>query len=250
MPSSIKLCNALLALANLVSGQHTQATTGGNATHAGGSSAPHPPPPKEYLNPHFTNCLYVVLASFLVILAAYRAVTWANRYIRTLVCLNNSTQSYFRKPNLNLAGIIQHLLYAPLFRKCHSQEISIGSSGMGTLPSRLQALFLTGIIGVNVAFCVLGMEWHGKEQNICNQLRNRTGTLAVANMLPLVIMGGRNNPLIGLLHISFDTFNLVHRWFGRIVAIETVAHMIAFSVYKVDAGKISRACGILFAYTS
>lgn len=41
-------------------------------------------------------------------------------------------------------------------------------------------------------------------------------------------MAGRNNPLIKLLGISFDTFNLLHRWFGRIVILEAVAHTLAW----------------------
>jgi hypothetical protein len=49
-------------------------------------------------------------------------------------------------------------------------------------------------------------------------------------MVPLFLMAGRNNPLIKLLGLSFDTFNLLHRWLGRIVALEAVAHTLAFLV--------------------
>jgi hypothetical protein len=41
-------------------------------------------------------------------------------------------------------------------------------------------------------------------------------------------MAGRNNPLIKLLGITFDTFNLLHRWFGRIVLLEALAHTFAY----------------------
>lgn len=41
-------------------------------------------------------------------------------------------------------------------------------------------------------------------------------------------MASRSNPLIKLLGMSFDTFNLLHRWFGRIVVLESVAHTLAF----------------------
>ena len=64
-------------------------------------------------------------------------------------------------------------------------------------------------------------------------LRNRTGTMAVVNMIPLVVMAGRNNPLIPSLNLSYDTFNLIHRWFGRIVAAEAVCHAISFFVKDV-----------------
>lgn len=32
--------------------------------------------------------------------------------------------------------------------------------------------------------------------------------------------------------MSFDTFNLLHRWFGRIVALEAIAHTVAYGVQK------------------
>lgn len=43
----------------------------------------------------------------------------------------------------------------------------------------------------------------------------------------MFLLAGRNNPLIPLLGISFDTYNLLHRWFGRIVILEAIAHTIA-----------------------
>lgn len=41
-------------------------------------------------------------------------------------------------------------------------------------------------------------------------------------------MAGRNNPLIIWLNVSFDTFNLIHRWLGRIVILEAITHTLAF----------------------
>jgi hypothetical protein len=43
-------------------------------------------------------------------------------------------------------------------------------------------------------------------------------------------MAARNNPLISWLNLSFDTFNLLHRWFGRIVVLEAIAHTVAWGV--------------------
>lgn len=33
-----------------------------------------------------------------------------------------------------------------------------------------------------------------------------------------------------MLGISFDTFNLIHRWFGRIVMLEAVAHVLSYII--------------------
>jgi hypothetical protein len=51
----------------------------------------------------------------------------------------------------------------------------------------------------------------------------------------LFIMSARNNPLINWLNLSFDTFNLLHRWFGRIVVLESLAHAIAWGVSQVTS---------------
>jgi len=43
-------------------------------------------------------------------------------------------------------------------------------------------------------------------------------------------MAARNNPLINWLNMSFDTFNLFHRWTGRIVVIEAIVHVVAYGL--------------------
>lgn len=48
-------------------------------------------------------------------------------------------------------------------------------------------------------------------------------------------MAARNNPLINWLNLSFDTFYLLHRWFGRIVVLEVLAHAIAWAVSEVSS---------------
>ncbi|KAL8946883.1 MAG: hypothetical protein Q9183_007849, partial [Haloplaca sp. 2 TL-2023] len=51
-------------------------------------------------------------------------------------------------------------------------------------------------------------------------------------MMPLIIFAGRNNTLIPLLRVSFDTFNIFHRWIGRLVAVEALAHTFAWMAVK------------------
>jgi hypothetical protein len=47
-------------------------------------------------------------------------------------------------------------------------------------------------------------------------------------------MAARNNPLINWLNLSFDTFNLLHRWTGRIVVLEALTHTIAWAASTVS----------------
>ena len=189
-------------------------------------------------NELFAHYLLILLAGIAIALGVYRVVIHSVQYIRTLTCLNNDTQRYFRAPNHAFGNIKQHLLYAPLLRKRHNRELRISALNLGVLPTRFQSLFLTAVVLMNVIFCVYKIEWHGQQSALLSHLRNRTGTLAVVNMIPLVIMAGRNNPLILLLNVSFGNFNFIHRWFGRIVVVEAVVHVLAFTISMVNKGKL------------
>ncbi|KAL8848898.1 MAG: hypothetical protein Q9221_006123 [Calogaya cf. arnoldii] len=188
-------------------------------------------------NTRFARYTLTVLSGIVILLAIFRVVIHSVRYIRTLTCLNNDTQRYFRAPNLAYGAVKQHLLYAPLFRRRHLRELHFGWFHMGYVPSRFQSLFLAVVIIMNVTLSVAGIEWNGTRAAALSHLRNRTGTLSVINMIPLVVLAGRNNPLISLLSISFDNFNLVHRWFGRIVVVQALAHSVAEVINVVDQGK-------------
>jgi hypothetical protein len=42
--------------------------------------------------------------------------------------------------------------------------------------------------------------------------------------------------LIPLLGVPYDTFNLLHRWLGRIVVLEALAHVFAYCIPKASEG--------------
>lgn len=172
----------------------------------------------------FSYYTLTVLGAIVISMIVYRIVISSVRHIRALTCLSNDSQRYFKMPNRTFGWIKQHLLYAPLLRSRHQEQMRIGPMKTGILPTRFQSLLLAGIITMNVVLCAYGIEWNGPITTKLEHLRNRSGTLAVVDMIPLVIMAGRNNPLIGWLDVSYDTFNLMHRWFGRIVASLAVSH--------------------------
>ncbi|KAI1648501.1 FAD-binding domain-containing protein [Daldinia loculata] len=188
-------------------------------------------------NESLSNYLLIVCAALSLGLIIWRITTALQKYIRTVTSLTNDTQRYFARPSTKFAWIKKNLLYAPMFRKRHNREFQLSSAiNVGTLPTRFQFLFLVGYLATNVAFCVVHIPFADSFADACKQLRNRSGTLAVANMIPLFLMASRNNPLIPLLGMSFDTFNLMHRWFGRIVALEAVCHTFAFWAASAATG--------------
>jgi hypothetical protein len=62
------------------------------------------------------------------------------------------------------------------------------------------------------------------------------GSITDFNQVPLFIMAGRSNPLISWLGLSFDNFNLLHRWFGRIVVLEAITHTVAWGASAFSTG--------------
>ena len=182
----------------------------------------------------FSHYLLIALGALVISMIIYRIAIHSVKHIRTLTSLNNDSQRYFEMPNVTFGWIKQHLLYAPLFRRRHQ----IGPVKIGILPTRFQSLLLAGIITMNVVLCAYGIEWNGPIITKLEHLRNRSGTLAVVNMIPLVVMAGRNNPLIGWLSISYDTFNMMHRSFGRVVASFAVSHgVVEIMVIVIDGRK-------------
>jgi len=201
---------------------------------AGGGATTSPEQKKAALeaaleNQALSNYLFYICASISAALIIWRVWTVIVKYVRTVASLNNDNQRYFAQSDSKVSWIKRNVLYAPVFSKRHNREIQLSSAiNVGTLPSRFQLLFLTGYLATNIAFCVIDIPFAGSFADAAKQLRNRTGTLAVVNMIPLFLMAGRNNPLIQMLGISFDTFNLLHRWFGRIVILESIAHTLAW----------------------
>ena len=206
-------------------------------------------------NVEFGTNIIIILGSLAAATLVFNLVMHSVRYIRTLACLNNEKQRFFRTSPHFYAFFKQHLLYAPLLSRQHSKQLRMGAVDVGMLPTRLQSILLAGIIGANIAFTVIGMEWNGTppdnpmpQQTLLQHLRNRSGTLAIFNMIPLIIMAGRNNPLITWLGVSFDTFILLHRWFGRIVVSLAIVHStVEFISMNIMAGPMHLSGAALLA---
>lgn len=178
MSTSTRLL-AVVALANMVSGAAPAAATGAAAVAAKNESAK-----ANILNQDFYNYLFIICGSLVVAMILWRLSTELVKYVRQLTSLNNETQSYFVTPSDRFASFKKHILYAPVFGKRHNREFQMSSAvNMGTLPTRLQLAFLIGYFGTNIAFCVVSINWDLAYADTLKQLRNRTGILAVVNMV-------------------------------------------------------------------
>ncbi|KAJ5720171.1 hypothetical protein N7493_007049 [Penicillium malachiteum] len=158
-------------------------------------------------------------------------------HLRRLSTFGDQNQRYYVQAHERFSWVKKHVIYAPLFRNRHNRELQLSQAiNMGTLPSRFHAFLVVGIVAMNVALCVVTTPYGTEEDTLAGIVRNRTGTMATVNLIPLILMAGRNNPLIAMLHVPFDTWNLLHRWLGRIVVLEALAHTFAWMVPKVQEG--------------
>lgn len=146
-------------------------------------------------------------------------------------------QGYWKSAQWSwMPSLKKNLIYAPFWRKRHNREIRLSSAiSIGTLPSRLHSIILGGYLLSNIIY-MFYLDWiQSNRYALAAEIRGRSGTLAVVNMVPLIILAGRNNPLIPILQVSFDTYNLLHRWMGRMVVLEALVHTIAWAYVQVAA---------------
>lgn len=131
--------------------------------------------------------------------------------------------------------IDRYILSAPLWRKRHNRSFQLSSAiENGTLPGRWHSIILVIYVGLNIAWCCI-LPYAEEHEAVMASLRGRTGTLAALNLIPTILFALRNNPLIPLLQVSYDDFNLFHRWAARITIIESIVHTIAW-VYSTKVG--------------
>ncbi|EAW11758.1 ferric reductase family protein [Aspergillus clavatus NRRL 1] len=181
--------------------------------------------PHRPMNPALATPLFVISGAFLVLFLVRMDIRFRHsRRLRDI--LQTEDQSRYSQIKTPFAWMKKHVLYAPLFSTRHSREFRLANRiHMGTIPLRLEAILLLGYIAVNIIFLVGLVDWWTEYQEKMYQLKYAAGHLAVMNSPALVLTAGRNNPLIPLLGIPFDTFNLLHRWVGRIMVAGAIIHM-------------------------
>lgn len=184
-----------------------------------GSGPREPPMSPEVAVPLF------VLGGLVVVLFIWRTAVRLGHRRRSKLALRVGDQTPLSQTSYTSSSLKKHVLYAPLFSKRHSREFRFLRLHMGTIPLRSEVVLLLVYLALNVTFLIVTVDWWEDFSKKMFQLKYAAGHLAVMNTPGLVLSAGRNNPLVPLLGISFDTFNLMHRWVGRVIAANAVIHM-------------------------
>ncbi|KAE8450255.1 hypothetical protein EG329_006683 [Mollisiaceae sp. DMI_Dod_QoI] len=188
------------------------------------------------LNNLFRVILWWSLGVLAMLILVIRMIQRAKAHMRHMAAMGSTSQAYWAQNRWNWWKFKKHILYAPLGKKRHNREFKLSSAlNMGTLPSRFHSILIALYIFSNIGYCLAVNYWREDKYSMFAELRGRAGVLAVVNMIALVILAGRNNPLISLLQISFDTYNLIHRWMGRMVVIFSLVHTLCWAYVKYKA---------------
>lgn len=218
-------------------------TKAGNATSAASNSTAkstakpkaRPENPETVENWRIMRSFVWFWAAIIVVMILIAFINALIKYLRTITCLNNDNQRYFALPYRRWGLFKKYFIQAPLIRKRHHREFRLSSAiNMGTLPSKAQTFFLLGYLLMMITLTCYNIPWHAKKEKVLVSLQKRTGLLTLSNLLPIFVLAFRNNPLIWVTGISFDTFNLFHRWLGRMVILEAITHGVCYIIYKVD----------------
>ncbi|KAK5163470.1 uncharacterized protein LTR77_010652 [Saxophila tyrrhenica] len=184
----------------------------------------------------------VILISFFAILAVtivYRCIQVVNAHFRRMFTMGRcEDQRYWMINHSHFwPRIKKQLIYAPLGRQRHNRELQLSRAvAIGTLPSRYHMIILVLYLASNVAY-TLALSWgRGESFSVVAELRGRSGTLAALNMIPTFLFAMRNNPLSPLLGVSYDTFNLLHRWCARVVVLESLIHTLCWASNAIQSG--------------
>ncbi|KAI9690277.1 MAG: hypothetical protein M1822_009238 [Bathelium mastoideum] len=201
----------------------------------------------------FVDALIWSLVILCVATFAYRIFLRSNRHLRQLVTMTRGTkQHYFTENHSDIWPTLKkNLIYAPLFTKRHNRELQLSKAiGVGTLPGRFHTLLLVLYAACNLAYCLV-LDWHqSNAASVVAELRGRSGILASINLIPTILFALRNNPLIGILGVSYDTFNLLHRWVARILIVESIVHTLCWIANSMESGGLRQVHESLATSTS
>jgi len=192
----------------------------------------------QSLNAIFAAALGLTLAALCLFTLLYRWTSIWHSHIRHVITISSPDKQRYWSRNQTVwwPRLKRHLFAAPLFKTRHNRQLMLtGSHALGPIPLRFDSLLLAVYIASNIAYNLV-LDWDAHGAVILAEVRGRSGELATINLIPTILFALRNNPLIPLLNVSFDTFNLFHRWCARVVIVETLVHTLAYLINQGHDG--------------
>ena len=114
-----------------------------------------------------------------------------------------------------LARQIKRLLYTITLCYVYYPVLLRGRAGSTSL-TRFHGIIITIYVVINIVCAAIGVS------NL-TQISTRLGTLALINVMPLML--GRTNAFVDILRLNLSTYGIIHRWVGRVALIQGLVHI-------------------------
>ncbi|KAK9311178.1 ferric reductase NAD binding domain-containing protein [Lipomyces starkeyi] len=126
----------------------------------------------------------------------------------------------------------------------HIEPQRLGSVPVNVNPLRWQSIVVFFFIILNIIFLFVDM-WTVPNNTIyytdaimrARNIGDRAAILGLTLSPVVFLFGGRNNILMFFTGWSFETFNVFHRWIGRMMFINFAVHGSAFTYYYRHRGE-------------
>ncbi|XPT02417.1 hypothetical protein M3J09_011536 [Ascochyta lentis] len=141
------------------------------------------------------------------------------------------------------------LIYPALVGKHHRKPVADAV----VVPNRGQSLYILLISFLNIILLIAPYSitqpqasYTTRARQTVGSMGDRAGTMAMGNVVALILFSSRNSFLLYLTDWSYSTYLLLHRWLGYWAVIQTVIHSAMLWGHYVKAG--SYAAEILRLY--
>lgn len=134
--------------------------------------------------------------------------------------------------------IRSHIVLAPTFKYRHATPVSWWGWTL-KLPSRQESLIVLGSCILNTIFLFADYGYYKPNTSSAADVfpglyGERSGFLAMFLFPLMMLFGGRNNFLLWLTGWPLDTFNVFHKWLGRIIVVDLFVHAVAYSFISAN----------------
>lgn len=137
---------------------------------------------KEQRLEAYVNYVFVIFAVAIALVLLWRIPSTWIRHRRQKCSVNDAPS----QSSTISAAFKKHVLYAPIFRRRKNRAMVVKPSSninLGTLPTRLEALFILAYVGTNMLCMFNDIDYTAKTGPLLYVIRNRSGAVATANMV-------------------------------------------------------------------
>ncbi|KAF9032179.1 hypothetical protein BDZ89DRAFT_1158642 [Hymenopellis radicata] len=130
----------------------------------------------------------------------------------------------------------------------HIQAYTISKRYGITIPTFSQFCALACFFLLLTLFAVSGYGWRDPSSPdyvpdtiyVIRYIATRTGVLSFVLLPLLILTAGRMNLLVAITEWSFDSWNIFHRFIGRMSLLFAIIHTIAYIIYAFMIGRMAR----------